>query len=147
MLNTNFILPNNPQLFQYHQQNFTCDNCQQEFQRSPLYSVAQDKQQLSKQKTFCSSCAEPSLLTPVKERKFKKVKPKKDPVAYYQCMSACCQNGISPKKITQVAQECKHNSLGILAERTQEISKLNQAYQQIGICLTNLLQPISEQHE
>ena len=142
MLNTNFILPNHPQLFQYSQQNFTCDNCQQEFQQSPLYSVAKDKQELGKERTYCSNCAKPSLLTPVKTRK--NVKPNKNPVAYYQCMSACCQQGISPKKITQVAQECKHNSLGILAERTSEIKKLNEAYQQIGICLTTLLQPNHE---
>jgi hypothetical protein len=135
MLNTS-----NTPLFQYHQQNFTCDNCQQEFQSSNLYSLAKDKQELGKQKTYCSNCAELSLLTPITKKKTK-VKPNKNPVAYYQCMSACCQQGISPKKITQVAQECKHNSLGILSERTQEIQKLNQAYQQIGICLTNLLQP------
>ena len=141
MLNTNFILPNNPQLFQYHQQNFTCDNCQQEFQKSPLYSTAQDKQELGKEKTYCANCAEPNLLTSVKTIRTKKVKPKKDPVAYFQCMSACCQNGISPKKITQIAHECKHNSLGILVERGQEIKKLNEAYRQIGESLSNLLQP------
>ena len=143
MLN-NLILPNHSQLFQYHQQNFTCDNCQQEFQQSPLYSVAKDKQELGKERTYCSNCAEPNLLAPVKARNSKKVKPKKDPVAYYQCMSACCQNGISPKKITQIAHDCRVNSLGILAERGQEIKKLNEAYRQIGTCLTNLLQPIQE---
>jgi hypothetical protein len=132
----------NTPLFQYHQQNFTCDNCQQEFQNSNLYSTAQDKQELPQQKTYCSNCAGSNLLIPVKVRK--KVKPKKNPVAYYQCMSACCQQGISPKKITQVAQECKHNSLGILSQRSQEIKKVNEAYRQIGESLTNLLQPIQE---
>ena len=143
MLNTNL---NNSPLFQYHQQSFTCDNCQQEFQNHSLYSIAKDKQQLSKQKTYCSNCAEPGLLVPTSNgsQSRKKPKPRKNPVAYYQCMSACCQNGISPKKITQIAQECKHNSLGILSERTQEISKLNDAYRQIGVSLTNLLQPIQE---
>src|SRR2546421_11221710 len=97
-----------------------------------------------KKKTYCPNCAEPSLLTPVNSRNSKKVKSKKNTVAYYQCMSACCQQGISPKKITQIAQECKQNSLGILAERTSEIRKLNEAYQQIGISLTSLLQPIQE---
>src|SRR5687768_10041541 len=108
MLNTNL---NHSPLFQYHQQNFTCDNCQQEFQNSSLYSPASDKQELSKQKTYCSNCIGTSLLTPIKTRNSKRIKPKKNPVAYYQCMSACCQQGISPKKIAQVAHECKHNSL------------------------------------
>jgi hypothetical protein len=142
MLNTN--LTTSP-LFQYPHQNFTCDKCGQEFQQSPLYSVAKDKQELPKQKTYCANCAEPTLLTPVNtSRNSKRVKPKKNTVAYYQCMSACCQQGISPKKITQIAQECKQNSLGILSQRTQEIQKLNQAYQQIGVSLTSLLQPIQE---
>ena len=74
-----------------------------------------------------------------------KSKPKKNTVAYYQCMSACCQQGISPKKITQIAHECKQNSLGILAQRTSEIQKLNEAYRQIGESLTNLLQPVQEE--
>ncbi|CAG8685797.1 4050_t:CDS:1, partial [Ambispora gerdemannii] len=107
-----------------------------EFQQNTLYSVAKDKQELTKQSTYCPNCIEPSLMAPItanqKSPKPAKSKPKKNTVAYYQCLSACCQKGISPKKISQVAQECKHNSLGILAERTQEISKLNQAYQQIG---------------
>jgi hypothetical protein len=143
MLN-HLILPNNPPLFQYHQQSFTCDNCQQEFQQSPLYSTAQNKQELGKQKTYCSNCAEPSLSVPTSNgsRSRKKPKPKKNTVAYYQCMSACCQQGISPKKITQIAHECKNNSLGILSQRTSEIQKLNEAYRQIGESLTNLLQPI-----
>jgi len=144
MLN-NLIVSNNPQLFQYHQQNFTCDNCQQEFQQSPLYSAAKDKQELSKQKTYCSNCISPNSLVPVSNgsQSRKKVK-NKNPVAYYQCMSACCQQGISPKRISQVAHECKHNSLGILTEQNQEIQRLNEAYRQIGTCLTNLLQPIQE---
>jgi hypothetical protein len=145
MLN-NLILPNNPLLFQYSHQSFTCDNCQQEFQQSSLYSAAQNKQELSKQKTYCSNCTKPSLLVPTSNgsRSKKKPQPRKNPVAYYQCMSACCQQGISPKRITQIAHECKHNSLGVLSERTQEISKLNEAYRQIGESLTNLLQPIKE---
>ena len=141
MLNTNL---NNSQLFQYPQQNYTCDKCGGEFQQTITYSPAQNKQELNKQPTYCSNCAESNSLVPAKVRNSKRVKSKKNTVAYYQCMSACCQQGISPKKITQIAQECKHNSLGVLAERTQEIQKLNQAYQQIGISLTSLLQPIQE---
>ena len=140
MLNT----INNSQLFQYSQQNYTCDKCEGEFQQTTVYSPAPGKQELSKQPTYCTNCVEPTLLTPVKAKSSKRVKPKKNTVAYYQCLSACCQKGISPKKISQVAQECKHNSLTILAERTQEIQKLNEAYRQIGESLTSLLQPIQE---
>jgi len=146
MLNTNL---NNSPLFQHHKLNFTCDNCDQEFQHSSLYSTAQKRHELAKQPTYCPNCVEPSLLAPVpvpaNSSKKSKTKPKKNTVAYYQCLSACCQKGISPKKITQIAHECKQNSAGILSERTQEIRKLNEAYQQIGICLTNLLQPVKEE--
>ena len=141
MLNPNL---NNSQLFQYPQQNYTCDKCGGEFQRTTTYSPASDKQELDQHPTYCSKCVEPSLLVPVVKKKVR-VKPKKNTVAYYQCMSACCQEGISPKKITQIAHECKQNSLGILAQRTSEIQKLNEAYRQIGESLTNLLQPIKEE--
>lgn len=139
MLNTHL----NNQLFPYPHQNYTCDKCGGEFQKTITYSPAADKQELSHQPTYCSNCIEPSLLVPMTKKKAS-VKSKKNTVAYYQCLSACCQKGISPKKISQVAQECKHNSAGILAERTNEIRKLNEAYQQIGISLTNLLQPQEE---
>jgi hypothetical protein len=132
----------NSPFIQYPQQDYTCDYCGQEFQQSPFYSAAKNKQELNKSSTYCANCVESTF--PVKARNSKKVKPKKNTVAYYQCMSACCQQGISPKKITQIASECKHNSFGILSERTQEIQKLNQAYRQIEVCLTNLLQPIQE---
>ena len=35
----------------------------------------------------------------------------KDPVAYFNCMKECCQAGIRPKKITEIAHECKTNAL------------------------------------
>src|SRR6185437_7149229 len=141
MLNTNL---NNSQLFPYHRQNYTCDKCGKEFQHSTTYSPAQNKQELSQQPTYCSNCIKPSLLVSITKKKAK-VKPKKNTAAYYQCMSACCQQGIGPKKITQIAHECKQNSFGILAQRTSEIQKLNEAYRQIGESLTNLLQPIKEE--
>ena len=144
MLNPNL---NNSQLFQYPQQNYTCDKCGQEFQKTITYSPASDKQELNNSPTYCPNCIEPSLLTPIKTqpRNSKRVKPKKNTIAYYQCMSACCQQGISPKKITQIAHECKQNSFGILSQRTSEIQKLNEAYRQIGESLTNLLQPVQEE--
>jgi hypothetical protein len=143
MLNTNLILPNNPSLVQYSHQNFTCDNCQQEFQNSSLYSPSPDKQELVKHQTYCPKCVElPSVVpAPVVNKKGKKTKSKtiKNPLAYYQCMQECCRQGLQGKKISQVAQECKHNSLTILSERSLEIQKLNEAYRQIGDSLGNLL--------
>ena len=134
MLNPNL---NNPQLFQYPQQNYTCDKCGGEFQKTVTYSPASDKQELNNSPTYCSNCIEPSLLAPITKKKAK-VKPKKNTIAYYQCMSACCQQGISPKKITQIAHECKHNSAGILSERTSEIRKLNEALLSVYIRLRSL---------
>ncbi|CAG8603331.1 7355_t:CDS:1 [Ambispora gerdemannii] len=145
MLNTNL---NNSPLFQYPQQNYTCDKCGQEFQQTITYSPAGNLEKLAQHPTYCPDCTKATLLVPVANsngRKKAKSQPKKNTVAYYQCLSACCQKGISPKTITQVAQECKHNSLTILAERTQEIQKLNEAYRQIGVSLTSLLQPIKEE--
>jgi len=139
----------NNQLFQYSHLTFTCDKCGQEFQNSSLYSPSADKEKLSQHPTYCPNCIEPNLLVPIStnsnSKKNPKSKPKKNTVAYYQCLSACCQKGISPKKITQIAHECKQNSFGILSQRTSEIQKLNEAYRQIGVCLTNLLQPVQEE--
>ena len=138
----------NNQLFQYPHQNYTCDKCQQEFQQTMAFSPAGKLEELAQHPTYCPNCTKATSLVPVangsNSKKKPKLKLKKNTVAYYQCLSACCQQGISPKTITQVTQECKHNSFGILAERTQEIQKLNQAYQQIGLSLTALLQPVKE---
>ncbi|CAH1755713.1 9141_t:CDS:2 [Entrophospora sp. SA101] len=51
-------------------------------------------------------------------------KPTKNPTAYYQCMSVCCQKG---KKITQVARECKQNSPALIASRTKQVKELQKA--------------------
>ncbi|CAH1756988.1 6483_t:CDS:10 [Entrophospora sp. SA101] len=128
-------LPTNSQLFQYSQQNYTCDKCQQDFQKTTAYSPTDKLEELAQHPTYCPNCAKATSLVPVANGK-KKPKSKKNTVAYYQCLSACCQQGISPKKISQVASECKHNSLTILAQRTNEIQKLNEAYRQIGESLT-----------
>ena len=48
----------------------------------------------------------------------------KNPVAYFQCMSTCCQKG---KKITQVARECKQNSPALIAQRTKQVKELQKA--------------------
>ena len=100
----------NNQLFQYSHLTFTCDKCGQEFQNSSLYSPSADKEKLSQHPTYCPNCIEPNLLVPIStnsnSKKNPKSKPKKNTVAYYQCLSACCQKGISPKKITQIAHIC-----------------------------------------
>src|SRR5436190_21400927 len=62
----------------------------------------------------------------------KKTKLVKNPVAYFGCMQACCQKGIKPKKIAQVAHECKTNALTInkkiYAEKFKEVKKLGASF-------------------
>jgi hypothetical protein len=76
--------------------------------------------------------------------KAKSPKPTKNPVAYFECMSACCQKGIKPKKITQVAQECKHNALTINAKmsaaKAQAAKKIKQGYETMGKGLAELIE-------
>src|SRR3954464_6349518 len=48
----------------------------------------------------------------------------KDPVAYFGCMKECCQAGIRPKKITEIAHECKTNSLVSKKFSTQKLKDL-----------------------
>jgi hypothetical protein len=75
-----------------------------------------------------------------------KVKPKrtKNPAAYYQCMKSCCQNKPKGKKITQVAQECKHNALSINAKmsaaKAQAAQKIKAGYEQMGKGLAELIE-------
>lgn len=56
----------------------------------------------------------------------------KNPVAYFGCMKACCQKGIKPKKITEVAHECKTNALAInkkiSTEKLKEVKKLGASF-------------------
>ena len=68
----------------------------------------------------------------------------KNPAAYFGCMKSCCQKGIKPKKITQVAQECKHNALTINAKmsaaKTQAAKKIKQGYETMGQGLAELIE-------
>src|ERR1041384_1919066 len=105
MLNTNSNFP----LFQYHQQNFTCDNCQQEFQNSSLYSPASDEKVLNQHQTYCPNCVESAKPISLPVKKVKKTKSPKNPLAYYQCMKECCQRGLQGRKITEVAHDCRVN--------------------------------------
>src|SRR6185369_14042069 len=68
----------------------------------------------------------------------------KNPAAYFGCMKACCQKGIKPKKITQVAQECKHNALTINAKmsvaKAQAAKKIKAGYETMGKGLAELIE-------
>ena len=68
--------------------------------------------------------------------KNKKTKPTKNTLAYYECLNACCQQGIKPKNISQVARECKTNALAINAkistQKVKAFKKIKQAYAQMG---------------
>jgi hypothetical protein len=67
----------------------------------------------------------------------------KNPVAYFGCMKACCQKGIKPKKISQVAHECKTNALTInakmSAQKTQAAKKIKAGYEQLGQGLSEFI--------
>jgi hypothetical protein len=56
----------------------------------------------------------------------------KNPVAYFGCMKACCSQGISPKKITEVAHECKTNALvarkKFSAQKVKDLKKLGASF-------------------
>ncbi|RHZ36305.1 hypothetical protein [endosymbiont GvMRE of Glomus versiforme] len=72
-----------------------------------------------------------------------RAKPTKNPAAYFQCMSACCQKGIKPKKITQVAHECKTNALALNAKmsqaRAKAARKIKDGYEQLGKGLSEFI--------
>ena|SRR5437868_4811673 len=63
-------------------------------------------------------------------------KPKKNTAGYYECLNACCQQGIKPKNISQVSHECKTNALTIKtkmsAQKAQAVKKIKTGYQQLG---------------
>ena len=68
----------------------------------------------------------------------------KNPAAYFGCMKACCQKGIKPKKITEIARECKHNALTINAKmsaaKAQAAKKIKQGYETMGKGLAELIE-------
>ena len=76
--------------------------------------------------------------------KAKNSKTPKNPAAYFGCMKACCQKGIKPKKITEIAQECKHNALTINAKlstaKAQAAKKIKQGYETMGQGLAELIE-------
>ena len=72
----------------------------------------------------------------VKVSRRKTQKPVKNTSAYFECLKSCCQQGIKPKKISQVAHECKTNALAIKAkmsvQKVQAVKKIKAGYQQLG---------------
>src|SRR5438105_1697475 len=72
----------------------------------------------------------------VKDKTQAKSKPTKNTFAYFNCMKACCQKGISPKKISQVSHECKTNALSINAKmsaaKAQAAKKIKAGYEELG---------------
>jgi hypothetical protein len=82
---------------------------------------------------------------PISQAPVKAKSPKtKNTLAYYQCMKACCKNKPKGKKITQVAQECKHNALSINAKmsaaKAQAAKKIKQGYETMGKGLAELIE-------
>jgi hypothetical protein len=60
----------------------------------------------------------------------------KNTAAYFECLNACCQKGIKPKNISQVAHECKTNALAVSkrmsAQKASAVKKIKQGYAQLG---------------
>ena len=60
----------------------------------------------------------------------------KNTAGYYECLNACCQQGIKPKNISQVSHECKTKALTIKtkmsAQKAQAVKKIKAGYQQLG---------------
>src|SRR6266516_7230998 len=77
-----------------------------------------------------------------------KTAPKKDVIAYYNCLLTQAQQNFldsqtgTKKKITACCQECKSKAPNLSAQRDQEVKKLVVAYKQVGDSLTKLLQPL-----
>ena len=86
---------------------------------------------------------------PISQARMKAKSPKaqvklKNPVAYYQCMCHQSQKGMKPKKITQVAQECKHNALTINAKmsatKVKAAKKIKEGWETMGKGLAELIE-------
>jgi len=68
----------------------------------------------------------------------------KHSVAYYDCCSSETKKGLKGVKITQICHHCKHNSqkyaLAKLHDREVEKQKIAQAWKQIGLSLSKLVE-------
>jgi len=101
---------------------------------------------VKKTKTKKKKTKKPTNL-PVAVKK-NKTAPKKDVIAYYNCLLTQAQQNFldsqtgTKKKITACCQECKSKAPNLSAQRDQEVKKLVVAYKQVGDSLTKLLQPL-----
>jgi len=79
----------------------------------------------------------------IKSTALVKAKSPKNTLAYYQCMCHQSQKGIKPKKITQVAHECKHQALTINAQmsaiKAKAAQKIKVGYETMGQGLAELI--------
>ncbi|CAJ0761770.1 12790_t:CDS:2 [Entrophospora sp. SA101] len=79
----------------------------------------------------------------IKSTALVKAKSPKNTLAYYQCMCHQSQKGSQPKKITQVAHECKHNALTINAKmsavKAKAAQKIKAGYETMGQGLAELI--------
>ena len=68
----------------------------------------------------------------------------KHSVAYYDCCSAETKKGLKGVKITQICHHCKHNSqklaIAKVQDREVEKQKIAQAWKQIGLSLSKLVE-------
>ena len=80
----------------------------------------------------------PARMKSTKAHSTRTKRPKKDPVAYYGCLSHYAQAGF-PNKITACCQNCKQKAPAILVQRQSEIKKLIISYRQVGESLSKLL--------
>jgi hypothetical protein len=158
----------------YPQRQFNCDSCGSHYQSATFYTLAYHESELPYARVYCENCLKqlptgsqrlkqekntmPKINKPQKtqtkkstkkakktvSRALTKTKPAKNPAAYFECMSACCQKGIKPKKITQVAQECKHNALTINAKmsavKAKAAQKIKTGYETMGKGLAELIE-------
>ena len=76
---------------------------------------------------------------PLKEKK-----PKKNTVAYYQCLLNESLNGFQ-QPITKTCQNCKQNGSQLVEQRNNEIANLMSAYRQMGASLQSLLTPLTNE--
>lgn len=101
-----------------------------------LFRMPQIKPKVAKKKPVKKSKKVSRVPAKVQKVSPKKTKSLEDPVAYFECMSACCQKGIKPKKITEIAQECKHNALAINAkisvQKLKAVKKIKEGYETMG---------------
>ena len=88
-------------------------------------------------------------LLPVVKTTQKTKKPRASSIDYYNCLlTQAQQDWYDPttgkkKKITACCKECKVQAPALNKSRTQELTKLITAYQQVGNSLKKLLKPIN----